>query len=54
VSGRLQKLGVDEVEIRPGRTGQFDVEVDGELRYSRAKTGRFPSDAEIPGMIGKV
>jgi predicted Rdx family selenoprotein len=47
----LQELGVADVEIKLGRSGQFDVEVDGELRYSRARTRGFPTDAEIDGMV---
>ena len=29
----------------------FDVTVDGTLRYTRAKTGRFPTDAEIEDLL---
>ena len=43
----LQKLGATEVELRPGKSGQFDVTVDGALKYTRSKTGRFPTDDEI-------
>ena len=43
----LQKLGAADIELRPGRSGQFDVTVDGALRYTRSKTGRFPTDDEI-------
>ena len=44
---RLEKLGVTDFELRPGRSGQFDVTVDGTLEYTRSKTGRFPTDDEI-------
>ena len=47
----LQKLGAKDVELRVGRSGQFDVTVDGALRYTRAKTGRFPTDAEIEDLL---
>jgi predicted Rdx family selenoprotein len=47
VRDHLQKLGVADIELRPGRSGQFDVTVDGALRYTRSKTGRFPTDDEI-------
>ena len=43
----LQKKGAAEVELRPGKSGQFDVTVDGALKYTRSKTGRFPTDDEI-------
>jgi predicted Rdx family selenoprotein len=35
------------VDIQPGRTGQFDVIVDGRVAYSRYETGRFPSEADL-------
>lgn len=44
---RLEKLGAADFELRLGKAGQFDVTVDGALRYSRSTTGRFPTDAEI-------
>ena len=47
----LQKQGVTDIELRPGRSGQFDVTVDGAIRYTRSKTGRFPTDAEIEDLV---
>jgi predicted Rdx family selenoprotein len=47
----LEKLGARKVELRPGRSGQFDVSVDGALKYTRSKTGRFPTDAEIEDLL---
>ncbi|HEX6295041.1 MAG TPA: Rdx family protein [Burkholderiales bacterium] len=35
------------VEILPGKSGQFDVVIDGKLAYSRYETGRFPADADL-------
>ncbi len=35
------------MDIQPGKTGQFDVVVDGRTVYSRYDTGRFPSDADL-------
>ena len=46
----FQKLGAADIELRPGKSGQFDVTVDGALAYSRTKTGRFPTDAEIEAL----
>lgn len=39
------------MELRPGKSGQFDVTVDGALKYTRKRTGRFPTDAEIDDLI---
>jgi len=35
------------VDLRQGKSGQFDVVVDGRLVYSRYETGRFPSEADL-------
>jgi predicted Rdx family selenoprotein len=51
VRDRLQKLGTAEVELRTGKSGQFDVTVDGALKYTRSKTGRFPTDDEIEDLL---
>ena len=32
----LQKLGAADIELRPGKSGQFDVTVDGTLKYTRS------------------
>jgi len=51
VRERLEKLGAAEIELRVGKSGQFDVTVDGELRFTRGKVGRFPTDAEIDDLV---
>ena len=48
---RLEKLGARDVELKVGKSGQFDVTVDGSLRYTRSKTGRFPTDDEIEDVL---
>lgn len=48
---RLEKLGAADIELRIGRSGQFDVTVDGALKYTRSKTGRFPTDDEVEDMM---
>lgn len=39
-------LGV-EAKLVPGRNGIFDVIVDGELVFSKFKSGRFPEPGEV-------
>jgi predicted Rdx family selenoprotein len=51
VRDSLQKKGATDVELRPGKSGQFDVTVDGALKYTRSKTGRFPTDDEIEDLV---
>jgi hypothetical protein len=47
VRERLERLGATDIELRIGQSGQFDVTVDGTLKYTRSQTGRFPTDDEI-------
>jgi len=35
------------VKLRSGRTGSFEITVDGALRFSKLQAGRFPTDAEV-------
>jgi len=37
----------EKVEIKVGRTGQFDVLADGKLIFSKHETSRFPYDDEV-------
>jgi len=41
----------DDVELREGAIGAFEITVDGNLRYSKLKTRRFPEDAEIDALV---
>jgi predicted Rdx family selenoprotein len=47
VRDALQAKGVADVALEAGKSGQFDVSIDGALRFSRYRTGRFPSEQEI-------
>jgi len=51
VRERLEKLGATDIELRTGKSGQFDVTVDGTLKYTRSKTGRFPTDDEVNALL---
>jgi Rdx family protein len=37
----------EEVEIKAGRTGQFDVVVDHRAIFSKSEAGRFPIEGEV-------
>ena len=43
----IEAHGRGPVDIQPGKTGQFDVVIEGNLVYSRYETGRFPSEADL-------
>jgi len=51
VKAWFEARGRGQVEIRPGKSGQFDVVVDGKLAYSRHDTGRFPGEAELGKLV---
>jgi hypothetical protein len=51
VRDSLQKLGAADIELRVGRSGQFDVTVDGTLKYTKGTTGRFPTDDEVEDIL---
>jgi len=36
--------------VEPGKSGQFDVVVDGRIIYSRYETGKFPSDTDLQNL----
>jgi selenoprotein W-related protein len=45
--------GKIETKILPGSGGVFDVQIDGDLVYSKWDTGRFPSNDQILAMIAE-
>ena len=48
----LETLGSHEIELKPGGSGQFDITIAGTLKYTRSKTGRFPTDDEVAALAG--
>jgi len=47
------KFDVEEWQLVPSDGGRFEVLVDGELIYSKLKTGRFPDEEELLQAIRK-
>ncbi len=47
----FEARGRGSIEIRQGKTGQFDIVVDEKLIYSRAETGRFPWEADLERIV---
>jgi selT/selW/selH-like putative selenoprotein len=43
----LERTYGAEVELVPGVGGVFEITVDGELKFSKKQTGRFPTDEEV-------
>ena len=44
----------EKVDVKPGKTGQFDIVVNGKLIFSKAETGRFPVDDEVEELFAKA
>lgn len=40
-----------DIELIAGATGAFEIIVDGETKYSKLKTRRFPTDAEVDASV---
>jgi predicted Rdx family selenoprotein len=51
VKAWIEGRGRGPVDIEPGKSGQFDVVVDGRLAYSRYETGRFPAEADLLKLV---
>jgi selT/selW/selH-like putative selenoprotein len=49
----LTDLGAEDVEIKPGARGAFEVFRDGKLLFSKLQLGRFPEDSEIDALAGQ-
>jgi predicted Rdx family selenoprotein len=47
VKAWIEVRGRGPVDVRPGKSGQFDIVVDEKLVYSRYATGRLPSDSDL-------
>jgi hypothetical protein len=47
VKAWFESRGRGPVDVLVGKTGQFDIVIDGRLAYSKHQTGRFPSTADL-------
>jgi hypothetical protein len=50
VKAWIERRGHGPVEIRPGKSGQFDVVIGDHVAYSRYDTRGFPSDADLEAL----
>lgn len=48
----FESRGRGPVEIQVGKSGQFDIVVDGVVAYSKYQTGRFPSEPQLLQIAG--
>jgi predicted Rdx family selenoprotein len=52
VKAWLEARGKGPVDLQTGKSGQFDVVIDGRLAWSRYETRGFPSDADLAKLAG--
>lgn len=52
MSERLESHPDIEVTLIPGSGGAFEIVDDGQLKYSKLKLGRFPTDDEVDQIAG--
>ena len=48
------KDSLEDVKLVPSSGGAFEVSLDGDLIYSKLKTGRFPGEKEVTDPIDKT
>lgn len=44
--------GATDIEIAPGNLGDFEITIDGDLVFSKQRSGRFPTDGDIDALAG--
>ena len=54
VKAQLEAQGFADFDLIPGRPGQFDIEIDGQIVLSRNELGRFPTDEEVLSLVGPI
>ena len=47
----MAKVPEADVQLVKGNTGDFEVTVDGVLKFSKQELGRFPTDEETVGLV---
>ena len=50
MGARFKELADAEVAYVRSRGGVFEISVDGQLKFSKKQTGRFPTDDEIDAL----
>jgi len=50
---REYKQKITDLKLTPGGGGCFELTVDGELIYSKLKTGKFPDEGAMVAAVGK-
>ena len=54
VKAELEKRGASDVALKRSSGGVFYVYVDGQLRFSRHETGRYPLPDDIDALMRRA
>ena len=46
-------MQIERLELIPDKGGCFELLLNGDVVYSKLKTGEFPDEAQIVGTVGK-
>jgi selenoprotein W-related protein len=47
------KMQIESLALVPDKGGCFELSLNGDLVYSKLKTGEFPDESRMIGVIGK-
>ncbi len=51
--GILRDEGSNDVNLKRGSGGVFEISIDGRLAWSKKASGRFPSDDELRALLAR-
>jgi len=51
--GMLRDDGANEVTLKRGQGGVFEIRIDGRLAWSKKTSGRFPDDDELRALLAR-
>lgn len=47
------KQQIENLELVPSNGGRFELSLDGQLEYSKPKTGKCPDEADMLALVDK-
>lgn len=50
---KLYETEIEHISLKPSDGGRFEVQVNGQLIYSKLLTRRHPDPGEIAALVGK-
>ena len=54
MSDRFSRIDTAEIDLVKGSGGVFEITLDGELVYSKKRTGRFPNWKEVEAIAARA